>query len=565
MFAELEEVIQREMERGRIPGLAISLVKGQEVVWSRGYGYADLEKKVAVTPSTVFSAQSVTKPVVATALMQWHERSRFKLDDLVNDHLAPIRLPNEWEDTSPVTIRHLLTHTGGLPVDVGAAESPPASELPLEEFVATVPRTVRPPGGEMVYANWGYSILGYLLGRFAAQSYDEYLRAHVFEPLGMQSSAIGHPPEGTAVATGYFLSVIDGQHYAPPPLTWRTRPADPAGALYSSVEDLARFLIAHLNDGAWQGRRILAGRTVADMHRLQVQAGRSQGGMGLGFKVDRQNGKRLICHGGDGPTFTAFVGAHPEEKVGVALLINMGRAQTTRSVVAGAALRSLLGDDRRFGSQDVGQGASALETAVPGRYVSNFWGVEANVRLDGGLPAVDVQGGIVASIEGERSYLIRGEDGALCGYDGPFDGFDVTFEPGAGGETARFYGGLYPWRFDRQGDVMPLLPVDEEADLKGRWIGTIDSPLGPVPVRLYVADGSRATVTALAAQDAALVESRAERGRVSGYLDTSLPAFGEFRVFFRLAAVGEGLRGRVYARGDFGEVPMPVELSRSAS
>ncbi len=561
MFDKLEQLIHSELERSGVPGLAIALVKDEDVVWSHGFGYADLQKKRPVTPSVPFSIQSVTKPVVTTAFMQWHERGRFLLDDPVNNHLIDVQVENEWEASNPVTIRRLLTHTSGLPVDVEAA--PPTSEtaVPLSAYLADVAKTVRPPGADMVYANWGYDLIGLLVGQFADQSYEEYLRQHVLEPLDMTSTGIEEPPD---VAKGYFLSALDGRHYAPEPMTWPTQPPRPCGSLYSTVEDLARFLIAHLNGGLYKERQILSAQTVDQMHSLQARCGPLDSGMGLGFRVDNASGRRLICHGGDGTTFTAFIGAYPEEKVGAVVLINMGRAQTTRSVVANAALRTLLGDYHALDLADLRRQADADWSGIAGRYVSNYWSIDATISAADGLAVANVEGAIVATEGGERSYLEFQEPNVARAHGGPFDGFDLGFEPGDGNTAPRFYGGLYATRYDWQGEAPSAseLSVDVTADVVGEWSGSVASPLGPLPMTLGISDAQSAIVTTLSVAKEPVAEFSAKKGHVHGSAQVSLPGFGEFDIFLRLRASQGKLVGRVYARGAFGEVPMRAELIR---
>jgi CubicO group peptidase (beta-lactamase class C family) len=564
VFPELEELIQREMERGRLPGLAIALVRGSEVVWSRGYGYADLASKTPVTPSTVFHVQSVTKPVVATALMQWWESGRFKLDDPANAHLGPVHIQNEWEDRAPVTIRHLLTHTSGMPVYIGALTLPETGPRSLEEYLAAVARTVRPPGEDIVYANWGYDTIGYLIGRFAGEPYDAYLNEHVLQPLGMRSSAIGWPPEGAFVATGYFISAIDGQHHRVDPPAWETRPPGASGAMLSTVDDLGRFLITHLNGGEIEGRRILRESTVSAMHRVNAAAGRPCSGMGLGFRVDRADGRHLICHGGDGTGWTTFIGAFPEERAGVVLLMNLGRAQTTRSVIAGAALRLLAGDYRPYDRAAL-QSSPVQEDwgRITGSYLSTYWDVEAALTIEDGALVLTATGPFLVSNGDAKSYLEPVGEGVFRAHDGAFDGFELAFEYGDDGKAARFYGGVYPFRFERTGDIATAqqLTVDEEAALVGRWSGIVSSPLGPLPVSLDV-EADRAKASVLSAQGVAVEDLRAKGGRISGHFGLAVPSLGEFHVFLRLAAHGGRLGGRVYARGAFGEVPMRAEFSR---
>jgi CubicO group peptidase (beta-lactamase class C family) len=556
-FEALDELIRRQIEVDRLPGLAIALVRGDEIVWSRGYGVSDLGTNEPITPQSIFEIASITKPVVTTALMQHHERGAFDLDAPVNRYLNGFRVRNEWEAERPVTIRNLLTHTSGLPVDNTFA-LPGAEPQPLEEYLAAVLKTERMPGGAMIYANYGYDLTGYLAGRFAGTSYDIYLRDHLLAPLGMRSTYV-ELPEGVATVSSYFRSAYDDQLYAPGNVEWGTRPSRPCGCLLSTVEDLGRFLIAHLNGGMHNGRRVLASETIAHMHRVHAALAPSCGGMGLGFRVTPSDGRTLVCHGGDGVTFTNFIGMYPEERAGVALLINMGRAQSARSVIGSAALRALAGGPLVGEAPHV---AGEDWSPYAGRYASSFWGIDSVLTVDGGVTKVSFEGAFSWRDEGEVSRLYR-ENGVVRAVDGPFAGFDLAFETAPDG-APRFFGGLYPFRFDRVADVpRPPGPVDEGADLAGAWSGTARSPLGPVPVSLVISGGS-AVVSALSAHDAPLEELAIGRGRLTGHFDASVPGLGDFRVFLRLAAVDGKLAGKAYARGAVGEAPMPVELERSA-
>lgn len=555
MFKELEEAIQREMERKRVPGLAIALVRGQEIVWSQGYGYADIETKSSVTPATVFRIQSVTKPVVATALMQWYDRGCFNLDDPVNDHMGPLRVQSQWEDKTPVTFRHLLTHTAGFPPAASVGAFVGHSDLPtLGEYLAAVAKTTRPPGKEIVYTDISYAVIGYLVGHFAGQPYDVYLRENVFEPLGMASSGIAHPTRGT-LATGYFLSPVDDEHHEVAFPLLVCRPGSPAGALVSTVDDLGRFLVAHLNGGIYQGRRILREQTVAEMHRLHALAGSSQSGIGLGFMVYGHNGRRQLCHGGGASGWAAHIAAYPEEKVGVAILTNLLGAFWALPTVADVALKCLLGEQHRYDWPRLKRWPVPDDwNRVSGTYSSRQQ--DAVVAIEKDLLTIEMGGA--------KAYLEQIREGLFRAHSGFFGGCEVTFEYGEDGKATRFYGGNYPFWFERQVNVLspPELTSEDEVDLVGTWRGTCSSLFGPMPLTLRIADAATATVTAPPAEDAAVQQFRVERGRVSGHFDMSIPAFGEFRVFLRLEARGGKLQGQAYARGGVGEYPMPTELTR---
>lgn len=297
------DVIEEHLGRG-VVGLAIAVVAGGEVRWSGAFGRLDVDRPDPVTAHTVFPIQSVSKPIVATALMPWVERGVVGLDDPVNRHLAPVAIANEWEQRSPVTIRRLLTHTAGLPMSLGWGTSPS-----LEALVANDVRTEAEPGSRLIYANWGYDVVGYLVGRLAELPWDQAVTDAVLRPLAMTAtrSATSKAEPDLTAPTGHVMSQLDGTHLRLAAPEWPFEPGPPSGSLVSNVGDLARFLVAHLA-GAGAGLRP---ETFDDMHRLHAPLGAGGGGMGLGFRVDRRGGRPFFCHVGDGGGFTTSSAAIP--------------------------------------------------------------------------------------------------------------------------------------------------------------------------------------------------------------------------------------------------------------
>ncbi|MDP9333322.1 MAG: beta-lactamase family protein, partial [Actinomycetota bacterium] len=285
----VEEVIQ-QLDNG-IVGIAVAVVAGDDVLWSGAFGRLDIDRPQPITTGTVFPIQSVSKSVVATALMRWVETGAIGLDDPVNEHLRPVALANDWEERSPVTIRQLLTHTAGIPMTTGR---PPGTSL--EDQVVHHVRTEAEPGTRMIYANWGYDVLGYLLGRLNGSAWEQAVRDSVLQPLGMRATAPDSPLVSADLErpTGHAVSQLDGSHLRLGLLPRSYAAPSPSGGLVSTVEDLARFLIAHLN----RGGGIVTPANVADMHRLHAPLGPGGGGMGLGFRVDRRSGRAFFCHGG---------------------------------------------------------------------------------------------------------------------------------------------------------------------------------------------------------------------------------------------------------------------------
>ncbi len=154
----LLDVIEQQLGAGLV-GLAIAVVADGEMAWSGGFGSLDVDRPDPITTRAVFPVHSVSKSIVATALMRWVERGAVGLDDPVNRHLGAVQVANEWEATNPVTIRQLLTHTAGLPMSLGWGSSPT-----LEALVGDEVCTEAEPGARLIYANWGYDVAGCLVG-----------------------------------------------------------------------------------------------------------------------------------------------------------------------------------------------------------------------------------------------------------------------------------------------------------------------------------------------------------------------------------------------------------------
>lgn len=541
MLRQLDETIRSEMERSSLTGLAIGLIGHGELVEAAAYGMASIETQAPIATDSLCGIMSVTKPMIGTAVMQLRDAGMFGLDDPVNRYLAPVSIKNEWELEAPVTIRQLLTHTAGLPVGIGA--DPPGRHS-LGEYVDLVAQTSWRPGSAMVYANSGYAALGLLIERCSGRSVGDYLREEIFVPLGMSNTTYG-PPSGER-ATGHFVSRLDGSRHTLPMDEWPVIPTSPAGGCWATVLDLAKFVRAHINGGAG----VLAPGTVQECHGLHATQGNSQSGMGLGFRVTRSNGRRLVCHGGDGGGFTAFGGFYPDEGTGVALLINTAGQQVARSVIANTALRLLTRSQRR-----TFPGTPA--PILAGVYRSTFWDIEVEAR-DGEPPTFTTTEGVVVADEAGTSTLEAVSQETYEGEGGMFHGFEVAFQAG---DEAEFSGGVYPFRFVRVDAIPREKPIDEEADLTGEWQGSIHTPMGPLAVKLRVESETAATLSTPFGPGA-VKDFRAKGGRVEMEFPLSLPGVGDFINFVRLECRGGRLTGRTYTRGNFGENRMPTELDR---
>ena len=323
--SELDQFIRARMEAAHLPGLAACVVGDGRVVWANGYGWANVEKQVAVTPDTLFMLASVSKTITSVALMQLYDDGLFGLDDDVDDYL-PFSTRNPRHPATPITPRMLLTHTSSLADNWDVIEplyTPGDSPIPLGDFCAGYVTPggeyytaenfhARPPGQVCDYCNVGVALGGYLAQVLSGVPFEQHCEQRLFAPLGMEE-------------TSWRLAGLDAAHIATPytyddgqytPYEHYGYPDYPDGALRTSVLQLARFLITFINGGAYGDTRILQASTVAEMRREQVPA--LEEGQGLIWYTE---GERMGHDGGDDGILTRMF-FRPTNGRGVILLSN---------------------------------------------------------------------------------------------------------------------------------------------------------------------------------------------------------------------------------------------------
>ena len=330
----LDEFFDQNMKDLNIPGAAIVVVKDGDILLSKGYGFADLERQIPVDPAqTIMRYASTSKLFTATAAMQLVEQGLLNLDADVNQYLTGFQLPDD--PSGPVTLRQLLTHTAGFEDSVINRLTPdPDAYLPLGEHLASnMPERVLEPGTVHSYSNYSFALIGQLIEDVSGIPFAQYIAENILQPLGMARSTFEQPlPPGLAkdLAVGYF--VTDGA-YEPAGFVFDQEP--PAGSLSSTVEDMARFMIAHLQDGRYDDVRILGEDAAQQMHAQQFTHHPELPGMGFAFKERIVNGERLIGHGGDIGTYASQMILHPEDDLGFVVVYNVfNDALRERLVVA---------------------------------------------------------------------------------------------------------------------------------------------------------------------------------------------------------------------------------------
>ena len=322
--AWLDGYMPYALGKGDIPGAVVVVVKDGQVLTERGYGYSDVAKKTKVDPkTTLFRPGSISKLFTWTALMQQVEAGKVDLNADVNKYIDFTIPPYEGK---PITVLNLMTHTPGFEEQVKDLIT--VKEKDYVHFDALlkrwVPKRVYAPGTTPAYSNYGASLAGYIVQRASGEPFDAYVEHHIFAPLGMAHSTFSQPLPANLkplMAEGY----VSGKDK---PYGYEFVSAAPAGSVAATGDDMARFMIAHLQNGEYQGKAILKPETAQLMHsraNLPFQGGVN--GMAHGFYETNINGLRVIAHGGDTVAFHSDLHLFLDKNVGIYVSMNSAGKQ----------------------------------------------------------------------------------------------------------------------------------------------------------------------------------------------------------------------------------------------
>jgi CubicO group peptidase (beta-lactamase class C family) len=333
VVSELEPEIQRMMLAGNIPSCSIALISGDKVIWTNAYGYSNLWARTPATPNTVYLIGSTFKAMSTIALLQQLEQGKFKLDDPVNKYLTDFKIEGE-DPQHPITFRHLLTHTSGLPGDFGAfpvwGDTVPPS---LEDYLRKSLKVSRAPLVRVEYSNMAYTLVGYLVQKFSGVPYKQYIQEHIFTPLEMNSTAFEPRPDmEERLSIPYVVDEKTGSQVG----TVRVKASVwPAGIVYGTVLNQANWLITNLNGGLFKDKRLISQATLDQMFTRQYDQfkggiegiwGNETAGFGLTWWTEVRDGDRYIAHSGSVAGYTAFLLGNRDRKFGFAILTNGNRA-----------------------------------------------------------------------------------------------------------------------------------------------------------------------------------------------------------------------------------------------
>ena len=321
-------MLDAQKDYENLPGISVSMVDYDEVMWSGAFGYSNLEGEIKTETSTIYSICSISKLFTAIGIMQLRDQGKLKLDDEVKAHLPWFTIKQNFEDGGPITIRGLLTHSSGIPRQSNFPYwTGPDFDFPsLEEIKAqmTNSETLYPASQYFQYSNFGMSLLGAIIEAKSGLSYEDYVQKNILQPLNLKDTRPNMPVElaGKQLAIGYGAVDRLGNRKPVPP--FNTKGVTPAAGFTSTVVDLSKF-------GAWQlklldtGEEIvLKSSTLNEMQRVQYMDPNWRTSWGLGFAVRNIEGTTVISHGGSCPGYRSLFSLVPQYNKAYVVMINGG-------------------------------------------------------------------------------------------------------------------------------------------------------------------------------------------------------------------------------------------------
>lgn len=348
LVKKLDQEIEHLFRESDSPGLAVGVVRDQKLVYAKGFGVMNLETGGEVTPRTLFHMASITKPFVATSIVQLLEQEKLSLDDPIVEHLPYFEMKDERYAT--LTIRQFLTHSSGMPdVEDYQWEDPEYDEEALERYVRSLTdrELLFEPGKRFAYSNLAFEVLGDLIAKVSGQSFADYVKEHILLPLGMNDSSILiRDVDPALLANGHVQGedgeVLVSEHYA------YNRRHGPSSTLHSNVVDMSRWAIANMNKGELEDSQILDASSYELLWEPTVMVGLRRGRyvrLGLSWFLSRFSGQPTVYHGGGDIGYrTNFVMA-PDSGVAVIVLSNYWGPESTVEDVTLLALELTLGPE----------------------------------------------------------------------------------------------------------------------------------------------------------------------------------------------------------------------------
>ncbi|UCC40291.1 MAG: beta-lactamase family protein [Candidatus Aminicenantes bacterium] len=316
VFASVRSKILLSIKKTGVPSISVAVAKNGKIIWEEAFGWANREKRIKASPHTMYSLASISKPITATGLMILVERGLVDLNKPANNYLGRGKLSAFEGEVSDATVKRVLHHTAGLPTHWNFYYENDSRLLPsMDEAISRYGILVAPPGEGYNYSNLGYGIIDYIISRVSGKSYGDFMRAEVFNPLGMTRTSINIGPG----LEDYVAERYDGNQNPIPFYDFDHRGASD---VYSSAHDLVRFGMFHLKNHLSDQKQVLKDKTIDSMQQ-QVDPSLPKSGYKLGWSViENDHGYRSVGHSGGMPGVSTELRFIPSENIAVVALCN---------------------------------------------------------------------------------------------------------------------------------------------------------------------------------------------------------------------------------------------------
>jgi CubicO group peptidase (beta-lactamase class C family)/D-alanyl-D-alanine dipeptidase len=403
----LTPFIEREVHEKKLPALSIALVDDQEIVWAKGFGFANPQAKVPATANTVYRVGSVSKLFTDIAVMQLVERGQLDLDAPVTRYLPNFQ-PTTNPFHKPITLRQLMTHRSGLVREPPVGHYFDDRNSSLEDMVRSLNRTtlIYEPESRIKYSNAAIGVVGYVLQQTQKEPFAKYLQERLLDPMGMKRSSFEPKPALTRDLAHALMWTYHGREFEAP--TFELGIA-PAGCMYSTVTDLSRFMSILFAGGRGPNGQILKPETLVQMLTPQFDKPDAKEGFGIGFHIMELEGRRKIGHNGAIYGFATELSALPADKLGVVVVASRDVANAVTTHIADVALRQMLAVRQQKSPPKIEE-TSPLnpESArlLAGRYKSGETRVIDMEERSGRLWALAQSGGFSQELRAQGDHLI---------------------------------------------------------------------------------------------------------------------------------------------------------------
>jgi CubicO group peptidase (beta-lactamase class C family) len=339
MVTRFEPMAKRMLQKGRFPGLTIAVVHKGKIVYSKAFGVKNIDTGAKMSIRSLFHQASVTKPFVATAIMQLVEQGKVNLDDPVTKYLPYFKLADKRYKI--ITVRQMVTHTSGMP-DVRDYEwdKPVYDDGALERYVRSLSdkKLIFAPGESMRYSNMAFEVLGDLIAKVSGKSFEDYVQENILTPLNMKDSTLLKKKANPQLMTTPHI-LKEGKTAVSPVYPYNRMHA-PSSTLISNVMDMSRWAMANLNHGHLEGKRILKESTYDIIWNKGSSA---SGQVGISWFIGDHNGIKTISHGGGDTGYRSYILLLPEKSLGIVLAFNFDMAPVPD--ITQAALHAALGEE----------------------------------------------------------------------------------------------------------------------------------------------------------------------------------------------------------------------------